>query len=123
MKTNRILVIDDNINATRVARLILERTGHYAVRELNDPGQALDIAREFEPDLILLDVCMPDIEGSAVAEKINGTSEFADTPIVFLTAYAYQDDIQKGLESGAQAYLTKPFDFDVLEQTIEQFVL
>ncbi len=86
MKKNRILVIDDNLNATRIVKLALERTGSYEVRELNDPAQGLEAAREFRPDLILLDVCMPDIEGSEVAEKITSDPDFAATPIVFLTS-------------------------------------
>ena len=122
MKTNRILVIDDNLNATRVARLILERTGHYAVRELNDPGQALSIAREFEPDLILLDVCMPHVEGSAVAEEINGAPGFADTPIVFLTCIVTPREVGKNGTRviGRHEYIAKPARPDILIACIER---
>jgi CheY-like chemotaxis protein len=122
MKTNRILVIDDNINATRVARLILERTGRYEVRELNDPVQALDIAREFEPDLILLDVCMPNIEGSVVAEKINSTAGFTDTPIVFLTCIVTPGEMGKSgtMIIGRHEYIAKPARPDILISCIER---
>jgi len=122
MKTNRILVIDDNVNATRVARLILERTGRYEVRELNDPGQALAIAQEFQPDLILLDVCMPQIEGSVVAEKINGTAGFADTPIVFLTCIVTPGEMGKNgtLVIGRHEYIAKPARPDVLVACVER---
>ena len=122
MKTNRILVIDDNINATRVARLILERTGRYEVWELNDPGEALDIVREFEPDLILLDVCMPNVEGSAVAEKINGAPGFADTPIVFLTCIVTPGEAgKKGtLVIRRHEYIAKPARPNILIACIER---
>jgi len=85
MRKNRILVIDDDVHATRMTRLVLERTGRYEVRELNESDQALGAAWEFEPDLILLDVCMPNVEGSEVAEKITHHPALASTPIVFLT--------------------------------------
>jgi CheY-like chemotaxis protein len=122
MKTNRILVIDDNINATRVVRLFLERTGRYEIRELNDPAQALDVAREFEPDLILLDVCMPNIEGSVVAEKISGTPGFADTPIVFLTCIVTPGEAGKNgtLVIGRHEYIAKPARPDILIACIER---
>lgn len=122
MKINRILVIDDNINATRVARLILERTGRYEVRELNDPVQALDVTREFEPDLILLDVCMPNIEGSVVAEKINSTAGFTDMPIVFLTCIVTPGEMGKSgtMIIGRHEYIAKPARPDILVSCIER---
>ncbi len=59
MNTKRILVVDDDIQATRMVKWALDRTGRYEVREVNDSTRALEAAREFKPDLILLDVCMP----------------------------------------------------------------
>ena len=122
MKINRILVIDDNINATRVAKLILERTGRYEVRGLNDPTRALEVAQEFGPDLILLDVCMPDIEGSVVAEKIKGTAGFADIPIVFLTCIVTPGEMGKNgtLVIGSHDYIAKPARPDILVACIER---
>jgi twitching motility two-component system response regulator PilG len=122
MKTNRILVIDDNINATRVARLILERTGRYEVRELNDPAQAIDVVREFEPDLVLLDVCMPNIEGSVVAEKIKDTPGFNNTPIVFLTCIVTPGEMGKNgtVIIGQHEYIAKPARPDILVACIER---
>ena len=110
MKKNRILVIDDNLNATRIVKLSLERTGSYEVRELNDPTQSLEAAREFRPDLILLDVCMPDIEGSEVAEKITSDPDFAATPVVFLTSIVTPREAGKtgSITVGRHEYIAKP---------------
>lgn len=121
MKISRILVIDDNSNATRVARLILERTGGYEVRELNDPAQALNVAREFQPDLVLLDVCMPDIEGSVVAEN-QQLPGFADTPIVFLTCIVTPGEVGKNgtVIIGRHEYIAKPARPDILVACIER---
>ncbi|MGO9245208.1 MAG: two-component system response regulator [Verrucomicrobiia bacterium] len=104
------MVVDDNANATRITRLILERTGRYEVRELNDPRVLLDVAREFGPDLFLLDVCMPDTGGSEVAERINGDPDFAATPIVFLTCIVTPRETGKNgtLVIGQHEYMAKP---------------
>jgi CheY-like chemotaxis protein len=122
MNKSRILVIDDNPMATRMTRLTIERTGSYEVWELNDPAQALDTAREFKPDLILLDVCMPDIEGSKVAETINDDSEFGDTPIVFLTCIITPSEAGKSgrLVIGRHEYMAKPARPEKLIACIEE---
>jgi PleD family two-component response regulator len=122
MKTNRILVIDDNLNATKVARVILERTGHYEVRELNDPTQALPITQEFRPDLILLDVCMPNVEGSAVAEKINDTPGFDGISIVFLTCIVTPGEVGKNgtVIIGQHEYIAKPARPNILLACVER---
>jgi two-component system, OmpR family, response regulator len=116
MKRPRILVIDDNANATRVAKLIVERAGHYEARELNDPTQALDVAREFRPDLILMDVCMPDVEGSEVAEQIGRDPYLSDVPIVFLTCIVTPSEVGKNgrVVIGQHEYIAKPVRPDQL---------
>jgi two-component system, OmpR family, response regulator len=121
MKKNRILVIDDNTNATRMARLVLERTGRYEVRELNDPGHALNVAREFDPHLVLLDVCMPGIEGSVVAEMIANDPALASTPIVFLTCIVTPSEAGKNgsVVIGRHEYIAKPSRPEKLVACIE----
>jgi CheY-like chemotaxis protein len=122
MKKNPILVIDDDLNATRVTRLILERTGRYKVRELNDPVRALDVIREFDPDLVLMDVCMPEVEGSAVAEKINDAPGFAATPIVFLTCIVTSRDVGSSgtVVIGRHEYIAKPVRPEILIGCVER---
>jgi len=108
-KTRRILVVDDDTHATRMVKWALERTGHYEARELNDPTQVLDTAREFKPDLILLDVCMPGREGCEVAFQIRADAEFQSTPIVFLTSLvSEQEAVGDGTSAGAFHFVAKP---------------
>jgi CheY-like chemotaxis protein len=116
MRKPRILVIDDNANATRITKLILERSGHYEARELNDPRQALDVAREFRPDLILMDVCMPDVEGSEVADQIGRDPFLSDVPIVFLTCIVTPSEVGKNgrVVIGQHEYIAKPVRPDQL---------
>ena len=122
MNKSRILIIDDNPMATRMTRLTIERTGSYEVRELNDPAQALEVARDFKPDLLLLDVCMPDVEGSEVAETINNDPEFSDTPIIFLTCIVTPGEAGKNgrLVIGRHEYMAKPARPDKLIACIEE---
>ncbi|MGA2139951.1 MAG: response regulator [Verrucomicrobiia bacterium] len=108
-KTRRILVVDDDTHATRMVKWALERTGRYEARELNDPTQVLDAAREFKPDLILLDVCMPGREGCEVAFQIRADAEFQSTPIVFLTSLvSEQEAVGDGTSAGAFHFVAKP---------------
>lgn len=109
MKTKRILTVDDDIQTTRMIKWALEKTGHYQVRELNNPIQVLWVAREFRPDLILLDVCMPGREGVEVAFQIRADAEFQATPIVFLTSILSEQEAQgDGTSDGAFHFVAKP---------------
>jgi two-component system OmpR family response regulator len=121
MKKNRILVIDDNANETRMARVVLERTGRYEVRELNDPGHALNVAREFDPHLVLLDVCMPGIEGSVVAEMISNDAALVSTPIIFLTCIVTPSEAGRtgSVVIGRHEYIAKPVRPEKLVACIE----
>lgn len=109
MKTRRILVVDDDTHATRMVKWALERTGRYEVQEVNDSTRALWVAREFKPDLFLLDVCMPGTEGVELAFQIRAEEEFQRTPIVFLTSLVSEREaISDGTDTGAFHFVAKP---------------
>ncbi len=109
MKTRRILVIDDDVQSTRMVKLSLERTGRYEVRELNDPVSSVDVARDFKPDLILLDVCMPGLEGVEVAFQIRANSELQQTPVVFISSLVSEwEAVGDGTSSGGFHFVAKP---------------
>jgi CheY-like chemotaxis protein len=86
MSKKRILLIDDEKSLTSLLKLNLEETGNYEVRVENWPEDSLKAAREFKPDLILLDIIMPRMPGGNVAAAIDSDPELKGTPIVFLTA-------------------------------------
>jgi len=100
--------------------ILLDQCG-YEVTTVGSVAETLPLTKRGGFDLFILDGIYPDGFGVDLCKQIRTFD--GRTPIFFLSACAYQSDIDRGLESGAQAYLTKPFDFDVLEQTIEQFVL
>lgn len=102
---NRILVVDDERGLVRIIRLNLEQDG-FEVFEANNGAQAMDRLRAVIPDLVLLDVMMPDLDGFTVLRMIR---EVGNTPVIMLTAKGEEGDKIKGLELGADDYVTKPF--------------
>ena len=105
----RILVVDDEPSITRLLKLNLEQTGDYLVRTENSSKAAPAAAEEFRPDLILLDVMMPDMDGGDLAGAFQANPTTKDVPIVFLTATITREEVRArhGLVGG-QPFLAKP---------------
>ncbi len=109
----RILVVDDEPSITRLLRLNLEQTNDYVVRGENDARRALAAAEEFHPDLILLDVMMPSIDGGELASRFQANPRLKTVPIVFLTAAATRKEVrERGGRIGGLAFLAKPVDLN-----------
>jgi CheY-like chemotaxis protein len=105
----RVLVVDDDASITRLLKLNLEQTGDYEVATENVSKAALATAEEFRPDLILLDVMMPDLDGGELAVEFHASPTTKDVPIVFVTATVTREEIRArhGLVGG-QPFLAKP---------------
>lgn len=114
--SKRILIVDDEPHNLAILRIFLNSLG-YEVFEAECGKEALDGVTEIVPDLILLDVMMPDLSGFNVTEIWRGQPGF-NIPIVFLSAKVQKEDILQGLQLGAVEYLTKPFDLDLIEKKI-----
>jgi len=107
----RILIVDDEPVITRGIRRILELTGEHEVREENHGSHAMAAAKAFLPDLILLDVRMPEVEGGELASEFRSVPEFREIPIVFLTALVTQEEVNgHGGYIGGERFLAKPVD-------------
>ena len=106
---NRIFIVDDEQDLTDLLRYQLKREG-FKAEAVNDPFVALSSARDFGPDLIVLDVMMPDLDGYQLLRMFRSDNLLGEVPVVMLTARAGVEDRIKGLESGADDYLGKPFD-------------
>jgi len=115
----RILIVDDEASLARLLKLNLEQLGQYEVRIEHEGRRALDVAKEFEPDLILLDVIMPDLDGGAVASQIQAEPRLKATPIVFLTAIVSSQEARHGV-IGGHPFLAKPVSMDELLQCIDK---
>jgi len=117
----RILVVDDEVALTRMVKLNLERTGDYEVRTENKGAMAVPAAREFKPDLILLDVMMPDMTGDEVAAQLKEDPSLADIKFIFVTAIVTKSETaQSGSNIGGNVFLAKPVKAQELIDTIEQ---
>jgi DNA-binding response OmpR family regulator len=113
MKRNkkRILVVDDEPSITRLLKLNLEETNDYEVRTENDAKAAVASAEDFQPDLILLDVLMPDLDGGELASRLQASPKLKGVPIVFLTAAATKKEVYaRGGKVGGLPFLAKPVD-------------
>ena len=110
-----VLIVEDDRNIQELLQLYLEKEG-YAVTVASDGGQGLSKFRSIKPDLVLLDVMMPVMDGWAVCKAIRADSQ---TPIIMLTAKGETDDKVSGLKSGADDYVTKPFEMKELLARIE----
>jgi len=117
----RILIVDDEERFTRILRLNLGCTGKYAVRTENSAPNACGTVREFRPDLILLDVMMPGLDGGEVAAQLQRHPTTKDIPVVFLTAAVTNEELtsHQGRIGGAP-YVAKPVELKVLIDCIEQ---
>ncbi len=111
----RIFVIDDESDLTYMLKLSLESMGYYTVESENDPANAVRAARAFDPDLIVLDIMMPEQDGSEVASGFKADPLLKHTPVVFMTALVSQEDAPEGsCNSGGQTFLPKDISIDKL---------
>lgn len=105
----RVLVVDDEPDVTEIVSYRLRREG-YEVEIINEPLMILGKAREFNPDLFILDIMMPELDGIKICRMIRADSKLSNVPIIFLTARGEPEERVRGLESGADDYIVKPFD-------------
>src|SRR5262245_34141394 len=116
--SEKILIVDDDLDTLRLVGLMLQRQG-YQISAATNGQQGLDKAFEEDPDLILLDVMMPDMDGYEVTRRLRGNPSTANTPILMFTAKTQLDDKVIGLEVGANDYLTKPTHPSELQTSVK----
>jgi len=117
----RVLVADDKAPGRELIRVVLEQSGR-AVYEASDGIEALRSARDLLPDLIILDLHMPVLDGFGVLEELKLDQRFAATPIIALTASAMQGDRERALSAGFTSYIAKPMSLSALRGEIERFI-
>ncbi len=121
MSSAIVLNIEDNIdNRTLIRRILMAED--YEVVEAGNAGEALEVLKSLHPDLILMDINMPDIDGYTLTSRIRAMSGFENVPIVALTANVMRGDRERSLEAGCDGYIQKPIDIDLLPQQVERYL-
>lgn len=116
----RVLIVDDDPESTHLVKVLLERAGAYVVLEENDAAKAFETTSNFRPDVILLDIMMPQTDGAEVAAQIEADSELQNTPIIFLTALVTEPETRAGLRIEGHRSVAKPINIPELINQIEQ---
>ena len=118
MEKKKILLTDDEPNILKVVAVRL-KTQNYDVITAGDGETALNLVKEHRPDLILLDITLPKLNGYEVCEILKKDAAYKDIPVVLFSARAQQADKDAGMEHGADAYISKPFEPQQLLETIK----
>jgi CheY-like chemotaxis protein len=117
----KILVADDTANGRELVKAVLSNSG-YEVLEACDGAEALALARELRPDLIILDLHMPGLDGFGVVQALRRDERFASTPVMALTASAMMGDKERALAIGFTGYITKPIRLSALRSEVERLL-
>jgi len=119
----RILVVDDDPSIVRIIEEMLGREERFEIRTASTGYDAGMMTREFRPNIVLLDYMLPDVNGNIVCERIKSDSELADTKIIIISGVVRQSEIDCLLESGADAFIPKPFQVEELIEKIDGLIV
>ena len=121
MNKKRILVVDDEVDLVNLVKMRLEANGYEAVGAY-DGQEGLDKAKKEKPDLVILDLMLPKMDGYKVCRMLKFDEKYKKIPIIMFTARAQESDKKMGEEVGADAYITKPFEPEVLLTKIKELL-
>jgi two-component system, cell cycle response regulator DivK len=121
MSNATIFYIEDNVDNRTLIRRILTAEG-YEVVEAGDANQAFEKLQSIRPDMILMDINMPVVDGYTLTAQIRKMAGFENIPIVALTANVMRGDRERSLEAGCDGYIQKPIDIDLLPQQVERYL-
>lgn len=110
LELSKIMYVEDEPDIRLVAEIALKQVAGFELKVFSDGYESLEEITDFKPQLVLLDVMMPGMDGPQLLKRIKEMPEFADTPIVFMTAKAQADEVEKLKRMGAENVITKPFN-------------
>ena len=122
MSKTKVLIVDDDMAASRLLGMGLEKTGAFEVKVENSATQAFGRAREFRPNVILLDVCMPGADGGDVAFQIHDDPSLRSIPIIFLTSLISGHEASKAVMRGGYEFLSKPASHGKVIESIDRHI-
>lgn len=118
----KILMVDDDLSILMIAQISLTKVGMWQVKTVDSGIKALNEVDEFEPDLILLDVMMPGMDGPTTFKKLRENASFATTPVIFMTAKVQPSEVESYCQLGAAGVISKPFDPMTLPSDIRKLL-
>ncbi len=121
MTGQRILIVDDNQSHSKLEKLALA-DGAYDIRIAADAEEALKVVQEFHPQLIVMDIQLPGVDGLALTRKIKADPNYKNIIIVAVTAYGMKGDKEMALDAGCDGYLSKPIDIETFPDVIRGFL-
>lgn len=120
-KRKKILIVEDEESLLKLESILLTSKG-YEVEGVADGLAAMEAVKKSQPDLVLLDIMLPEIDGFEVCRRIKEDPETRDIPVIMLTAKKSREDMARGEEVGADWYITKPFKSAMVIETIQRFI-
>lgn len=120
-RNTKVLIVDDDPEIVKVIRYTMETNGFKTINTLHG-AEVTDLIRDEKPNVVLLDIMMKDMDGYEVLRRIRASEDIKDTIVIFVSAKASSDDIETGLEMGADGYLVKPFAIKSLVECIEEAI-
>lgn len=123
MPKKKIMIVDDEASITQLLKFALEKTGHYEVFTENEGAKALASIRRARPDLLILDVNLPDVEGGQIMAAAQADPSLKDVPILFLTGSVSQGESDAGMTISGFPAMPKPIHIEKLLKRIEQSLL
>jgi len=121
MAGEQILLVEDNVMNRRLAQFLLKSEG-YIVYEATNGREALELVKAHAPDLILMDLQLPELDGFTTTQILKQDATTRDIPVVALTAYAMTGDAERALEAGCDGYITKPIDKQGFLETVASYL-
>lgn len=118
----KVLVVEDEPDIQFLIKIALETTGKHDILVADNGLRGIELAQQFHPDVILLDVMMPKLDGFETIRRLKADPQTASIPVIFLTAKAQAKEIEQGLKLGAIGYLTKPFYAMTLNEEMESLL-
>lgn len=116
-----VLYVEDTLDNRLLVQRILQSEG-YTVLEAGDARETLDVVQSHVPDLILVDINMPGVDGYTLATRLKGDPRLAKVPIVAITANVMKGDLERSLEAGCDGYIQKPIDVDLFPRQVARFL-
>ncbi len=117
----KILIVDDEADIIEILQFVLEAEGYECITA-TDGEEGLKLAKEASPDLIILDVMMPKINGYKISRLLKYDSKYKNIPILMITARSQEEDRVIGEETGADEYITKPFKVDYVVEKVKNYI-